>query len=143
MSAESDSPTATYPMRVVTRMTGLSPERLRAWETRHRAVMPLRTDGGSRRYTETDVERLLLLRKATEAGHRIGGRALQEAGDQRGLRGPCPGIRGSDVLIGADLPQCLPIIEIEDADPRDVILALTNRAVARRTSPLIPVSRHQ
>ena len=78
MSAESDSPTATYPMRVVTRMTGLSAERLRAWETRHRAVMPLRTDGGSRRYTETDVERLLLLRKATEAGHRIGDLAALE-----------------------------------------------------------------
>ena len=72
MSAEHNAPLPTYPMRVVTRMTGLSAERLRAWETRHGAVEPQRTPGGSRRYTEDDVERLRLLRLATEAGHRIG-----------------------------------------------------------------------
>ncbi len=72
MSADRDRQLETYPMRVVTRMTGLSAERLRAWETRHRAVTPLRTAGGSRRYTEADVERLRWLRRATEEGHRIG-----------------------------------------------------------------------
>lgn len=72
MSTDRERQPETYPMRVVTRMTGLSAERLRAWETRHRAVTPTRTAGGSRRYTEADVERLRWLRRATEEGHRIG-----------------------------------------------------------------------
>lgn len=62
----------TYPLRVAVRMTGLSAERLRAWESRHDVVRPIRTPGGSRRYREADLERLRLLRDAVEAGHRIG-----------------------------------------------------------------------
>lgn len=53
-------------------MTGLSAERLRAWEARHAVVRPLRTPGGSRRYRNADIDRLRLLRDAVEAGHRIG-----------------------------------------------------------------------
>lgn len=62
----------TYPLRVAVRRTGLSAERLRAWESRYGVVRPIRTPGGSRRYRETDLERLRLLREAVEAGHRIG-----------------------------------------------------------------------
>lgn len=62
----------TYPLRVAVRRTGLSAERLRAWEARYGVVRPIRTPGGSRRYRETDLERLRLLREAVEAGHRIG-----------------------------------------------------------------------
>ncbi len=72
VSEDRDQELDTYPMRVVTRLTGLTAERLRAWETRHGAVTPSRTAGGSRRYTEADVERLRWLRRATEEGHRIG-----------------------------------------------------------------------
>lgn len=72
VSEDRDRELDTYPMRVVTRLTGLTAERLRAWETRHGAVTPSRTAGGSRRYTEADVERLRWLRRATEEGHRIG-----------------------------------------------------------------------
>ncbi|MFO0688030.1 MAG: MerR family transcriptional regulator [Myxococcota bacterium] len=63
---------ATYPLRVAVRRTGLSPERLRAWEMRYGAVEPVRTPGGSRRYRESDLERLCLLRAAVERGRRIG-----------------------------------------------------------------------
>ncbi len=63
---------ATFPLRVAVRMTGLSAERLRAWEARHAVVEPLRTPGGSRRYRASDIERLRLLREAVDAGHRIG-----------------------------------------------------------------------
>ncbi len=88
MAANQDPQPQTYPMRVVTRMTGLSAERLRAWETRHGAIEPLRTQGGSRRYTEGDVERLRLLRRATEAGHRIGDLANLEIDALRERVGP-------------------------------------------------------
>jgi DNA-binding transcriptional MerR regulator len=62
----------TYPLRTVARMTGLSPELLRAWERRYRVVTPTRTPGGTRRYSATDLERLRLLKAAVDAGHRIG-----------------------------------------------------------------------
>lgn len=73
----------TYPMRVAARLTGLSQERLRAWETRYAAISPIRTAGGSRRYTDDDIERLRLLRLATEAGHRISDVAQLDAASLR------------------------------------------------------------
>jgi DNA-binding transcriptional MerR regulator len=45
---------------------------LRAWERRYSAIEPLRTDGGTRRYRESDVQRLRLLAAVTRAGHGIG-----------------------------------------------------------------------
>ncbi len=60
------------PMRVVTRLTGLSADTLRAWERRHRAIEPARTAGKARRYSEAQIRRLVLLRAATGNGHAIG-----------------------------------------------------------------------
>ncbi len=62
----------TYPLRTAARLTGLSPELLRAWERRHRVVEPLRTPGGTRRYRAADLERLRLVKAVVDAGHRIG-----------------------------------------------------------------------
>jgi DNA-binding transcriptional MerR regulator len=62
----------TYPLRSAARLTGLSPEVLRAWERRHAVVTPVRTPGGTRRYRASDLERLRLLKAAVEGGHRIG-----------------------------------------------------------------------
>jgi DNA-binding transcriptional MerR regulator len=62
----------TWPLGSVARLTGLSPELLRAWERRHAAVTPLRTPGGTRRYRAADLERLHRLKAAVAAGHRIG-----------------------------------------------------------------------
>lgn len=61
-----------YPLRAAVRLTGLSPELLRAWEQRYGAVVPGRTAGGSRRYSAADIERLRLVKAAVDAGHRIG-----------------------------------------------------------------------
>ncbi len=52
-------------------MTGLSIDTLRAWERRHKAVVPTRDHRG-RMYTDADVQRLRLLRNALERGHAIG-----------------------------------------------------------------------
>jgi DNA-binding transcriptional MerR regulator len=62
----------TYPLGAAVRLTGLTPDLLRAWERRYGAVRPLRTDGGTRRYRSADIERLRLLKAAVDAGHRIG-----------------------------------------------------------------------
>ena len=71
----------TYPLRTAARLTGLSPELLRAWERRYGAVRPGRTPGGSRRYTAADLERLRLLKEAVDAGHRIGEIAVLPAAE--------------------------------------------------------------
>jgi MerR family transcriptional regulator, light-induced transcriptional regulator len=69
MSKDPRSPQ--FPVRVVVRRTGLSPSLLRAWERRYGVVAPNRTDGGQRLYSESDIQRLLLLRAAVGAGHNI------------------------------------------------------------------------
>lgn len=60
------------PMRVVSQRTGLTPDLLRAWEKRYRAVTPVRSEGGQRHYSDADIERLSLLVRATRGGRQIG-----------------------------------------------------------------------
>ena len=62
---------AQYPIRVVSKLTGIAIDTLRAWERRHRVVSPVRDDRG-RMYTDADIARLRLLRSAVEHGHSIG-----------------------------------------------------------------------
>lgn len=62
----------TYPLRTAARLTGLSPDLLRAWERRYGVIEPMRTPGGTRRYSAADIERLRLVKAAVDAGHRVG-----------------------------------------------------------------------
>lgn len=64
--------TPRHPIRVVAERTGLTPDVLRAWEKRYGVVEPGRSAAGQRLYTDADVERLLGLRRAVEAGRSIG-----------------------------------------------------------------------
>lgn len=60
-----------HPIRVAASRTGLSLDVLRVWERRYAAVHPGRGEGGHRLYSDADIERLGLLRRATEAGRSI------------------------------------------------------------------------
>lgn len=60
-----------YSIKAAARMADLSVDTLRAWERRYRAVEPRRSDTGRRRYTDDEVERLSLLKQATDLGHPI------------------------------------------------------------------------
>ena len=60
-----------YPIRAVSKLTGISVDTLRAWERRYGVVSPTRDDRG-RLYSEQDVERLRMLRQAVAQGHAIG-----------------------------------------------------------------------
>lgn len=59
-------------MRAVTQLTGISEHLLRAWERRYQIVDPQRTPGGTRCYSDQDVARLKLVKRALEAGNKIG-----------------------------------------------------------------------
>lgn len=60
-----------FPIRYVARQTGLSTHLIRVWEKRYQAVIPQRTDTNRRIYTEGDIKRLQLLKKAVKVGHNI------------------------------------------------------------------------
>ena len=61
-----------HPIRVAARRTGLTSHAIRIWEKRYAAVVPGRTPTGRRYYTDEDIERLILLRRATLSGRSIG-----------------------------------------------------------------------
>src|SRR6187401_688956 len=56
---------ALYPIRAVSRLTGIGIDTLRAWERRYRAVEPVR-DRRGRMYSDEDVARLRLLNQGVQ-----------------------------------------------------------------------------
>lgn len=59
-------------IQVVSRRTGISPDVIRAWERRYEAVISHRTPTNRRLYSDSDIEQLSLLKRAINAGRRIG-----------------------------------------------------------------------
>jgi DNA-binding transcriptional MerR regulator len=86
-----------YPIRAVSKLTGIAIDTLRAWERRYGAVKPTRDDRG-RIYTDADVARLRLLNAAVSQGHSIGRVAglsngqLRDLGGAPGAPGPLGGV---------------------------------------------------
>lgn len=72
MQTPNNSSTSRHSVRYTALKTGLTPHVLRAWERRYGAISPTRSEGGQRLYSDQDVQRLRLLRRLTERGHRIG-----------------------------------------------------------------------
>lgn len=64
------------PLRAVVARTGLNAETIRAWERRYGAIQPSRTEGGTRKFSEEDVTRLLCLKTLRDRG--FGLQALAE-----------------------------------------------------------------
>ena len=90
-----------HPMRVVTRRTGLSAELLRVWERRYRVVVPARTQTGRRLYSDSEIERLHLLQRATLGGRSIG---LIASLSNQALRELLRQDAEADLPPGADAP---------------------------------------
>jgi len=63
---------ARHSIKAVAARTGLTPHVIRIWERRYGAVVPTRTATNRRLYSDADIERLRLLRRATQAGESIG-----------------------------------------------------------------------
>lgn len=122
---------ARHPIGVVAERTGLSQEVLRVWERRYAAVEPERTESGQRLYTDADVERLRLLRRATQAGRSIGMVArlpLEElvrvvrSDDEAGAQRP----DGAEVMAVADLDAALAHARRLDAAGLEALLRRTS-----------------
>ena len=63
---------AQHSIRMASSRSGVSQHLIRIWEKRYNAVEPKRTATNRRLYSDAEIERLLLLRLATSAGHPIG-----------------------------------------------------------------------
>jgi len=117
-----------YPLRAVIRRTGLSADVIRAWERRHGAVAPVRSEGGQRLYTEEDVIRLALLQKATADGHSIGEIARLDVQGLEALAADAAAARGRAI---DDVPAVLiaEAIAATEALDQAALEAMLKRAV--------------
>jgi DNA-binding transcriptional MerR regulator len=100
---------ARYPIRAVSRLTGIGTDTLRAWERRYGAVTPARDERG-RMYNDADVARLRLLHEAVSAGHGVGRIATLSDEELRRLvhaprAAPAPATKGRRVSDGARVFQ--------------------------------------
>ena len=77
---ESTTTKQTYRIGTVARLTGISPDTLRVWERRYAVVKPMRSPGGDREYTASDVERLQLIKQLVDGGDAIGSIAGLDTG---------------------------------------------------------------
>jgi len=126
-----------HSIQLVSRRTGLTPDVIRAWERRYGAVEPGRSETRRRLYSDEDVERLRLLRRATLAGRRIGEVArlpLAELAplveqDERASPAPTPAV--SDAFARPLLDDCVAALRRMDGDFLEAIL----RRAAREMSP--------
>lgn len=61
-----------YRIGTVASLTGVDAHTIRAWERRHGAIEPERSRGGTRFYSDEQVERLRLIKALTDCGDPIG-----------------------------------------------------------------------
>lgn len=144
-------PHESLPLRTVVRLTGLTPDVIRAWERRYGVVAPTRGPRGARLYSDADVAQLRLLRQAVASGRAIGDVARLSRAELEGLLGlvpaaalaasaaPAPGAVASDGVVNAAIAA----LERFDATAvdrcvSDALLALGVRDfVARVAVPLM------
>jgi hypothetical protein len=107
-----------HKIATVSRLTGFSPELLRAWELRHHLVCPERGAGGQRLYSDTDLAILSGVRALVDQGRSIGEIA---AFGRRGLL---------DVARGG-LPPGPPPAEASRALPNPLPTAQSSSASSR------------
>lgn len=63
---------ALFPIREVSRLTGVNPVTLRAWERRYGLIVPTRTESGHRLYSAADIETVRSIRSWIDRGVAVG-----------------------------------------------------------------------
>ena len=105
--------TAVFPIGYVSITTGLSAHVLRAWERRYQAVNPGRSASGRRLYSQEDIDRLALLKRAVARGNSISQIAGLDDATLAGLAGLPPGPHRPEPLESGP-SGAAPASEIED-----------------------------
>lgn len=142
--------TKRHPIQVVSHRTGLSPDLLRTWERRYGVVRPGRTRGGHRLYSDSDIDRLRLVRQAIEPGRPIGLVAglsrpeLEEMVQEDHLAEP-----GTDQAGDGSLPPSSLFEAVEALEQIDAEALIRSLSTAAARSPgrvareiLVPLLQH-
>jgi MerR family transcriptional regulator, light-induced transcriptional regulator len=61
-----------YNIQIVSQITGISAHTLRAWEKRYQIIEPDRNDTGRRLYSQSEIEKLQVIKSLIETGQTIG-----------------------------------------------------------------------
>ncbi len=137
--------TGLHPMRVAARLTGLTADTIRVWERRYGVVDPDRTEGNKRRYTGSDIRRLVLLRRATELGHSIGQIAsLPDDEVRRLIGGISPDVSSTVSLCASLVEDYLTAVFDYDVQRAESILSRTAAILPPMTltlDVLVPLMR--
>lgn len=93
-----------FPIREVSRLTGVNPVTLRAWERRYGLIQPTRTESGHRLYSMTDIERVRNIVEWIDRGVAVSkiGKILAKTEPLKALAHIIP-----DDLVQADYQQWL------------------------------------
>jgi len=79
-----------FPIREVSRLTGVNPVTLRAWERRYGLIQPTRTDSGHRLYSQADIDAVRSILAWLERGVAVSkvGKILERSEAQRAAAAP-------------------------------------------------------
>ena len=113
--------TAKYQIGAVARVTGISTHTIRVWERRYRAVEPARTRGGSRVYSDADVDKLLLLKKLIGQGLAIGRIAHLSVEDLRIMSAPAASPPAASIMAP---PERFQVDDVAEGMRRKFLAAL-------------------
>lgn len=79
-----------FPIREVSRLTGVNPVTLRAWERRYGLIQPTRTDSGHRLYSQADIDAVRSIQAWIERGVAVSkvGKILAKSAGARSAAAP-------------------------------------------------------
>jgi DNA-binding transcriptional MerR regulator len=102
-----DGDPVTMPIGEVARRTGVTVPTLRAWERRYGLLLPVRTAGGHRRYSDEDVQRVLAVLELTGQGWAVGAAARRVADRRSAPRPAQPPVEELRERLRSALDQAL------------------------------------
>ncbi len=111
----------TYSIAAIARDTGIGKDTLRVWERRYGFPTPIRDAQGERCYTENEMQRLRVVKRLMDAGHRPGRLMAMSAQERQALAhhapdDPVPTDASAPVAAeGPALPAYLAIVHALDA----------------------------
>lgn len=85
-----------FSIQFVSRVTGINPHTIRAWEKRYQVVVPNRDDKGRRLYNQGHIDRLVMLQDLVDIGNKISD--LAKMSDEQ-LKGLCEQYTSNGRLI--------------------------------------------
>lgn len=87
-----------FPIREVSRLTGVNPVTLRAWERRYGLIQPTRTDSGHRLYSQADIDAVRSILAWIERGVAVSkvGSILAKSASSRSVATPAHNDASSD-----------------------------------------------